>query len=250
MKTTSLSAWKRTPGFTILELLAVMAIMGILLAVTVPSISGMMQSNNISSAGQTVSDQVNLARQTASAQNITVDVICMQLPGSHFPQTGGFNAIQLWAPSRGPISTTTGLPTGQAVGRIINLPDGVVISQDTTKFSTLFATYPRPTQATQPPALLPNGVSPATSGTIPTPAAATPLYVYFSINPNGLVGPLYTATGTDGIASSETTAPNMPTMAIAVVPAHSATATTLTAVPNYIIIQVNPITAATLIYRP
>jgi uncharacterized protein (TIGR02596 family) len=234
-----LSARGRTRGFTLLELLVVMAIMGILLALTVPSISGMMQSNNISSAGQTVADQINLARQKASAEDITVDVLFMQLPGGNFPQTGGFNAMQLWSPTR-----------GMAVGRIVKLPDGIVVSQDTTRFSTLFATYVRPAKTTQPPVLLPNGVAPATAASIPAPAANAPVYVYFSINPSGMVGPLYTGAADNGVNTTETAAPNMTTNAIGIVPAHSALATTLTAVPNYVIVQINPITAAALIYRP
>ena len=210
MKTNFQARGKR--AFTLIELLAVMAIMGILLAVVVPSISGVNESNNINQGGQTFADQVSLARQIASADNITVEVRCLQLlPLPPLPASG-YTGILLWSPSR-----------SAAVSRLVKLPNGIAISQDKTTFSTLFGSF-------------------TSSGTMLLPGGTTS-YVSFTVNPTGMVGPL-------NLASTADVPPNMHQMTVAILPARSASATSLASVKNYALVQVNPITAATLIYRP
>lgn len=180
--------------------------MAILLAVTVPSIAGINESLNISQGGQLFADQVALARQNASARNITIEVRCIKVPSR---SANGYSAIQLWSSSSG---------TATPVSRVQNLPDGIAISQDTALLSTLFQSY------------ISTGLMPAGG------ALANDAYVSFTINPSGMVGPL---TGAP---------PNMTTLSVTVVPARHATDATLPS--NYMIIQLNPLTAATLTYRP
>lgn len=195
-------------SYTLLELLAVMAIMALLLALIVPSMAGINESNNIVRGGQLLADQVGLARQMASSRNITVEVRCINIP---IRSQNGYSAIQLWSPGG-----TNSVP----VSRMQTLPDGIAISQDTTKVSSLFASY-------QLSGIMPVG-SPASGDN----------YVSFTINPSGMVGPL--------LATAST--PNMTALNIGVVPARFALNTTLPA--NYMLVQLNPITAATLTYRP
>jgi uncharacterized protein (TIGR02596 family) len=203
------SGASRRLGYTLLELLAVMTIMAVLLAILVPSISGINESNNISRGGQLFADQIELARQISSSRNITVEVRCINIPSR---SANGYSAIQLWSP---------GGATSIPVSRLQTLPDGIAISQDTTKVSSLFSSYQM-------------------SGTMPTTGgpASGDAYVSFTINPSGMVGPLLT-TGA---------APNMTALTVGVLPARFAANTTLPV--NYMLIQLNPITAATLNYRP
>lgn len=215
-------------AFTLVELLAVMGIMAILLAVTVPSIAGINESLNISQGGQLFADQVALARQNASARNITIEVRCINVPhrsadGTVIPPiVYGYSAIQLWTLSNG---------TFVPVSRVQNLPDGIVIS-DKNALSSLFNVYNSPQDANHDP----TGLMPA-GGPL-----AKDTYVSFTINPSGMMGVLPTSGPSAG------TPPNMTDVSVTVVPARHATDATLPS--NYMIIQLNPLTAATLAYRP
>lgn len=193
-------------AFTLVELLAVMGIMAILLAVTVPSLAGINESLNITQGGQLVADQIALARQISSSRNITVEVRFINSNGS---TAVGYYAVQLWSSSNG---------TAAPVSRVQKLPDGIAVSQDTNLLSTLFQSY-------------------KDSGKMPTDG---PLsgddYVSFTVNPSGMLGPL------------GGTPPNMTALSIGVVPARHAADAALPS--NYLLVQLNPLTAATLIYRP
>jgi uncharacterized protein (TIGR02596 family) len=208
MNATRFSSRRRARrGFSLIELLAVMAIMAILLSVTIPSIEGLNQSVNIGQGGQLVMDQIALARQTAAARNITVELRCIKVPTR---SANGYTAMQLWSKA-----------TIQPISRMADMPDGIAISQDTTNLSTLFGSYNS------------SGTMPAGVG-----SAAGDSYVSFTISPSGMVGPLSTAV----------VEPNMTALSIGVVPYLYATNTSLP--KNYVLIQLNPLTAATIAYRP
>ena len=181
-----------------------MGIMAILLATVIPAITGINESNNIAQGGQLFADQVALARQTASAQNQTVEVRCIVVPTR---STVGYSTIQLWSPS-----------TSSPVARPQNLPDGVAISQATNTISTLFTNFP-------PGGVMASGVN-----------LAGDTYASFTVSPSGLLGPLGTVS------------PNMVNAVVAIMPTRYATSTTLP--KNYMVVQVNPLTAATVNYRP
>ena len=196
-------------GFTFVELFCVMAIMAILLAVTVPSIEGLNLSAGIGQGGQTFTDQVALARQLASARNVTVEMRCILIPAR---STVGYTGIQLWSPV-----------TGAPLSRVITMPDGIALSQDITTISKLFSTYKQPT----PLSTMPAG-SPVQGDS----------YVSFTISPSGLIGPL----------STTATAPDMKATSVGITPSVRAADTTLP--KNFVLVQLNPLTAATTIYRP
>lgn len=136
-------------GFTMIELLAVVAIMSILMALVVPSITSVAESSNLTQAGQTLADQVNLARQIASAKNLPVEIRLIR----RGDVSSGYNAIQLW--------------TAQPVGKIVHLPKGMLISEEKTKLSVALAH--------------------AYQGSMPDATAAP--YVSFQIRPSGVVTP-------------------------------------------------------------
>lgn len=193
-------------GFTLVELLTVMIIMGLLLAVTIPSIEGLNMSMGIGEGGQLVIDEVSLARQMASARNITVELRFIKIPSRG---ANGYTAMQIWSPS-----------SIVPISRMVTMPDGIGIYQDTTKISPLFATFNS------------TGVMPAGK------AAAGDTYVAFTISPSGMVGP-HSTTGTE---------PTMTATSVGIVSLSHAADTSLP--NNYVIVQLNPITAATVAYRP
>lgn len=145
------------PGFSLVELLVVVAIVGLLAVVTVPALSSLMQSTDLARGGQVVADQVNLARQTASAQNTVVEMRFIELPGRT-----GYSAVQLWKPdSAGGMNPVRGLFT---------LPQGVTI-------------------APNPP--LPGVLSELPTGTMPPgSSAANARYAALQIRPSGQVIPV------------------------------------------------------------
>lgn len=119
----------RTPGgvaFSLIELITVMAIMSILIAVTVPAVSSLQGSMQMTSAGASVGDFLSLARQTAVSSDRDVAVRFYQ-PASGGPLIG----CQAF------ILQDNGTQT--AVQRVLWLPQRVVFS-DNTNQSSLFQT--------------------------------------------------------------------------------------------------------------
>ena len=59
----------KTRAFTLIELLIVMAIIGVMITLTVPAFNGLGKANALGSTGNNLLDQLAQARQTAVAQN-------------------------------------------------------------------------------------------------------------------------------------------------------------------------------------
>jgi uncharacterized protein (TIGR02596 family) len=199
---------RKKRGFTLVELLVVVTIMLILAAISVPAISGLLESSNITQGGQVLASQISLARQVAAALNCNVEVRLLQAPNS---TPAYYTAIQLWAPV--PPSGTN-----VAVNRLINLPQGAVISGDTSTLSPVLA----------------NLSSTANTMTI---AGVVTNYVSFKISPTGMV--------TTGSVTPYTA---IASLYLTVVPLKSAAATS--APKNYVTVQINPVTGTQLVYRP
>lgn len=72
-------------AFSMIELLVVMAIMAVLAAVAVPAVSHTLRASKLTSAGQLVVDELNLARQTAKSRNAPVEVRFYKLPDHDKP---------------------------------------------------------------------------------------------------------------------------------------------------------------------
>jgi uncharacterized protein (TIGR02596 family) len=204
------------------ELLVVMAIIGILVAVTVPAMTSLFEGDGLNSGAQQVADQINLARQLSSAKNVTVELRVFKLAGA---TTSGYTALQMGTntPLTNATSTNTSAntaPVWTAVSRLSFLPRNIVISEN-TNVSAAFA--------------------PFTSGAI-TMTNAGPtynaLYYPFEFRPSGVVTPNQVMTN----------------FCFAVLPARDATLSSLTnaasVVKNYAIIQVNPVTGTPSVFRP
>jgi len=108
-------------GFSLLELLVVIALMALLMTLTMPAITSVLRTGEMNRAGQILSDEIALARQEASSKNRAVElrIVDMDLPLSN---ETGWKGIQLW------ISNEIG--EMEPLGRLRELPGSVVIASD------------------------------------------------------------------------------------------------------------------------
>lgn len=150
---------RRIRGFSIVELLAVMAVVGILLALTVPAMTSLMESSNLTRAGQMMADQVNLARQIASARNTTVEIRLVRMEDA----SSGYEAIQLW--------TNDAAGNAKPLGSLSLFPQSTSIAGNTAVLSRMLS-------------IGSDSTMPANSG-----AGSNKKYRSFQIRPNGLVTP-------------------------------------------------------------
>ena len=72
--TMAMTKWKRIAGFTLIEIMLVVAVGGILSAVAVPVISGAMRRYRMNTASRTITAEIRAARFTAVAKNRTMRV--------------------------------------------------------------------------------------------------------------------------------------------------------------------------------
>src|SRR4029453_1893029 len=91
----------RQRAFTLMELLIVLAIMGLLAAIALPAMKGLQKSNSIANATQQLISDLALARQTAIREQTTVHVIFLPpdityLPPSNAPDQAGFRDRNPW----------------------------------------------------------------------------------------------------------------------------------------------------------
>jgi uncharacterized protein (TIGR02596 family) len=146
-------------AFSLLELLVVMAIILLLSAMATPAITSLLESNSLSSAGQTLVGQIDLARQTASTSGQTIQVRLLHLGTSD----AGYDAVQ--------IGRTDVNSNWIAVGRLVRFPRTAVVSEDTTNVSPLLATPHLET------------------GTMAVGGLGSAPYAAISIRPSGVVEP-------------------------------------------------------------
>jgi len=66
---------RRTKGFTLIEMLTVLVIIGILLAATLPAVTHLMKSSGLTVAAREVSDTLSLARQYAITHRTVTRVV-------------------------------------------------------------------------------------------------------------------------------------------------------------------------------
>jgi uncharacterized protein (TIGR02596 family) len=110
----------RASAFSLIELMIVIALLGLLTVLAVPALNSVMRGSNINLAGQTITDQLALARQDAVTRNRDVQVRFYRMTNGSTP---GWRAVQLWRIDQGP----TG-PTTNAIGRLVQIPEGIIIA--------------------------------------------------------------------------------------------------------------------------
>lgn len=84
----------RRRAFSLVELLVVMAIMVLILTLITPAFNSVLRGGAITRSGQTVSDQLALARQTAIARNQIVTVRFLKMPGDGVETEPRYRGIQ------------------------------------------------------------------------------------------------------------------------------------------------------------
>jgi uncharacterized protein (TIGR02596 family) len=98
-------------AFTLIELLAVMAVAGILLSVVLPAFQSIGDAAKIRQAAAGVIDQVDAARQWAEVNGATVQLRLLRAPGQ-----SNYTGIQMWSGDEKLIlDKPVGLPDGIAI---------------------------------------------------------------------------------------------------------------------------------------
>ncbi|WP_166442519.1 Verru_Chthon cassette protein D [Phragmitibacter flavus] len=86
---------KRTKGFTLVELLFVVAIVGLLTTVAVASVSGALASQRLSTAMRQLSADLHQATMLARKENLPVELRFYQLPPATQPGAMAWRAYQI-----------------------------------------------------------------------------------------------------------------------------------------------------------
>lgn len=204
---------QKSAAFSLIELLVVISIIGILSAAAIGGLSNVARSSSLTNAAQRLGDQFALARQTAVARNLPVEVRLYKLPDFDFT-TGGatlWRGLQLFIKEG-----TNDVPAS----RPLFFPQRVIISEN-AQASPLLAGL-----GTEP--LTP----PSNVGAFTT---ANVRYKSFTIRPNGMV------TATNSIPDAEwflTIHHENDAKPDGIKPANFAT------------VQINPVTSKVTILRP
>ncbi|MFA7344849.1 MAG: Verru_Chthon cassette protein D [Terrimicrobiaceae bacterium] len=112
---------RKSQGFSLVELLTVMAIIALLVALAVPAFQSVALGSSLSRGGEIAADQLALARQLAVSRNSQVQVRMVRLPD----EPAGYRAFQLWGQG-------TNLTDFVPLTRLTVLPEGVSLASNAT----------------------------------------------------------------------------------------------------------------------
>jgi len=145
-------------AFSLVEMLAVIAIIGLLAALALPAVGTVLESSKMNASINLVADQIALARQIAIAQSRRVEVRFYKLSTAMEP-TAAYRAVGTY------LISETG--SESPIVPVRELASPIVISDDASQ-NTVFRTSPS-----------------SYSGTQDLPRAANTPYYKFSFLPNG-----------------------------------------------------------------
>lgn len=86
-------------GFSLIEILIVVAILVVLLVLTIPATNSVLEANKVAEGGRLLSGEVETARQLASVRNRTIEVRLIE-------KDGKLTTLQLWWPDGVPVSAS------------------------------------------------------------------------------------------------------------------------------------------------
>jgi uncharacterized protein (TIGR02596 family) len=120
-------------GFSLVEMLVVIAIMVILMAIVIPASTSLMGGMNIGSSAGMITDELNFARQTALSRNRDVEVRFYKLGSKFDGSDKQYRAFRSFL--------VDGLDSAswKPLSRIKQLSEPIIISDDTTYSSLLDA---------------------------------------------------------------------------------------------------------------
>ena len=122
---TRLAARKRQ-GFTLVELLTVMAIIGVLTTVSMTGFASLLSSNHVNEATSVVQEQLELARQTAKTLNRSVQLRFYQ-DQNNTAAAPSIDCMQIVVPAK-----NSGTGTDQPVEKPTLLPQSVIIADSSS----------------------------------------------------------------------------------------------------------------------
>ncbi len=111
-------------GFSLIELLVVVAIISLLAVLAMPSLSSALTASKLNSASQMVADSIALARQEAVTKDRDVQVRFYKITTGPFQ---GWRALQVIR-----VEQTSSGSTLVPVTKVTTLPDGMIVSPAAT----------------------------------------------------------------------------------------------------------------------
>ncbi len=154
-------AHPRIAGFTLVEMLVVMAIMSILIVFAVLSVRGIGDSQKLTTAASVVQAQIEGARQFATSRNRPVELRLYQYQDNESPGAAEeFQALQLF--TIGPFGKLS------PAGRIERLPAPMRLSTDVA-FSSLLDPSASPVRTAKDPASDPTSADQPVAASSATP---------------------------------------------------------------------------------
>lgn len=120
------SSQRRQAGFTLIELMVVVAVIALVTSAVAPMVFSTMASTRLTSAGQSLASQISLAHQLAVSGNQEIEVRFYEYEDTSAPGTGkGFRAVAM-VRSASMFSTAGAAGLGQQVSDTFYLPSGIV----------------------------------------------------------------------------------------------------------------------------
>ncbi len=113
-------------GFTLIEMMVVVAMIALIVAAVAPMVFGTLISTRLSSAGETLAGQLSLAHQIAVSRNMTVEVRFYQYEDPESP--GSKPAVRALAIMQAS-ETGTASQIGKQLTDTYYLPSGIAIGQ-------------------------------------------------------------------------------------------------------------------------